>query len=53
VLDEKKIVGQKRLFMTATPRTYTTAAKTKAEKLDAIKISLLEELPDWKWQIHS
>ena len=31
VLDEKKIVGQKRLFMTATPRTYTTAAKTKAE----------------------
>jgi superfamily II DNA or RNA helicase len=32
VLDEKKIVGQKRLFMTATPRTYTTAAKTKAEE---------------------
>ncbi len=31
VLDEKKIVGQKRLFMTATPRTYTTATKTKAE----------------------
>ena len=31
VLDEKKIVGQKRLFMTATPRTYTTAAKSKAE----------------------
>jgi len=31
VLDAKKIVGQKRLFMTATPRTYTTAAKTKAE----------------------
>jgi superfamily II DNA or RNA helicase len=31
VLDENKIVGQKRLFMTATPRTYTTAAKTKAE----------------------
>jgi superfamily II DNA or RNA helicase len=32
VLDEKKIVGQKRLFMTATPRTYTTAVKTKAEE---------------------
>ena len=32
VLDEKKIVGQKRLFMTATPRTYTTAARTKAEE---------------------
>lgn len=32
VLDEKKIVGQKRLFMTATPRTYTTAAKTKSEE---------------------
>ena len=31
VLDEKKIVTKKRLFMTATPRTYTTAAKTKAE----------------------
>jgi superfamily II DNA or RNA helicase len=31
VLDEKKIVGQKRLFMTATPRTYTAAVKTKAE----------------------
>jgi superfamily II DNA or RNA helicase len=32
VLDEKKIVAEKRLFMTATPRTYTTAAKTKAEE---------------------
>ena len=31
VLDEKKIVTKKRLFMTATPRTYTTAVKTKAE----------------------
>ena len=31
VLDEKKIVAEKRLFMTATPRTYTTAAKTKTE----------------------
>jgi superfamily II DNA or RNA helicase len=31
VLDEKKIVAEKRLFMTATPRTYTTAAKSKAE----------------------
>jgi hypothetical protein len=31
VLDENKIVTKKRLFMTATPRTYTTAAKTKAE----------------------
>jgi hypothetical protein len=31
VLDEKKIVAEKRLFMTATPRTYTTAAKAKAE----------------------
>ena len=30
VLDEKKIVAEKRLFMTATPRTYTTTAKTKA-----------------------
>ena len=32
VLDEKKIVAEKRLFMTATPRTYTTAVKTKAEE---------------------
>jgi superfamily II DNA or RNA helicase len=32
VLDEKKIVSQKILFMTATPRTYTTAAKSKAEE---------------------
>jgi superfamily II DNA or RNA helicase len=32
VLDEKKIVAEKRLFMTATPRTYTTVAKTKAEE---------------------
>ncbi len=32
VLNERKIVGQKRLFMTATPRTYTTAAKTKSEE---------------------
>ncbi len=32
VLDEKKIVSQKILFMTATPRTYTTAVKTKAEE---------------------
>jgi superfamily II DNA or RNA helicase len=31
VLDEKKIVSQKILFMTATPRTYTTADKAKAE----------------------
>ena len=31
-LDEEKIVAEKRLFMTATPRTYTTAAKTKAEE---------------------
>ncbi len=32
VLDEKKIVTEKRLFMTATPRTYTTTVKTKAEE---------------------
>ncbi len=32
VLDENKIVAEKRLFMTATPRTYTTAAKSKAEE---------------------
>jgi superfamily II DNA or RNA helicase len=32
VLDGKKIVAEKRLFMTATPRTYTTAVKTKAEE---------------------
>ena len=32
VLDGKKIVTKKRLFMTATPRTYTTAVKTKAEE---------------------
>jgi len=32
VLDEKKIVAEKRLFMTATPRTYTTAVKAKAEE---------------------
>lgn len=32
VLDEKRIVAEKRLFMTATPRTYTTAAKSKAEE---------------------
>ena len=31
VLDNSKIVAEKRLFMTATPRTYTTAAKSKAE----------------------
>jgi superfamily II DNA or RNA helicase len=32
VLDEKKIVAEKRLFMTATPRTYTTVTKSKAEE---------------------
>jgi superfamily II DNA or RNA helicase len=32
VLDDKKIVAEKRLFMTATPRTYTTAVKSKAEE---------------------
>ncbi len=32
VLDERKIVAEKRLFMTATPRTYTPAAKSKAEE---------------------
>jgi superfamily II DNA or RNA helicase len=32
VLDEKKLVAEKRLFMTATPRTYTSAVKTKAEE---------------------
>jgi superfamily II DNA or RNA helicase len=32
VLDERKIIAEKRLFMTATPRTYTTAVKTKAEE---------------------
>ena len=31
VLDNSKIVADKRLFMTATPRTYTPAAKSKAE----------------------
>jgi superfamily II DNA or RNA helicase len=31
VLDNSKIVAEKRLFMTATPRTYTPAAKSKAE----------------------
>lgn len=31
VLDNSKIVSEKRLFMTATPRTYTPAAKSKAE----------------------
>ena len=31
VLDKSKIVAEKRLFMTATPRTYTPAAKSKAE----------------------
>jgi predicted helicase len=30
-LDNSKIVAEKRLFMTATPRTYTPAAKSKAE----------------------
>jgi superfamily II DNA or RNA helicase len=31
VLDDSKIRAHKRLFMTATPRTYTTKAKAKAE----------------------
>ncbi len=31
VLDNSKVVADKRLFMTATPRTYTPAAKSKAE----------------------
>ena len=43
VLDDKKIVGQKRLFMTATPRTYTTAAKTKAEDRGAEITSMDDE----------
>jgi predicted helicase len=32
VLDEKKIISKKRLFMTATPRTYTTNVKAKAKE---------------------
>lgn len=32
VLDEKKIISKKRLFMTATPRTYTATVKAKAEE---------------------
>ncbi len=32
VLDEKKIISKKRLFMTATPRTYTANVKAKAEE---------------------
>jgi superfamily II DNA or RNA helicase len=32
VLDDKKIISKKRLFMTATPRTYTANVKAKAEE---------------------
>jgi superfamily II DNA or RNA helicase len=43
VLDEKKIVAEKLLFMTATPRTYTTAAKSKAEERGAEITSMDDE----------
>ena len=43
VLDNSKIVAEKRLFMTATPRTYTPAAKSKAEDRGAEITSMDDE----------
>ncbi len=42
VLDNSKIVADKRLFMTATPRTYTPAAKSKAEDR-GVEITSMDE----------
>lgn len=51
VLDEKKIISKKRLFMTATPRTYTANAKAKAEER-GVEITSMDDPHIYGPQLH-
>jgi superfamily II DNA or RNA helicase len=43
VLDSKKLRGTKRLFATATPRTYASSLKTRAEEIGVEVVSMDDE----------
>ena len=51
VLDEKKIISKKRLFMTATPRTYTANVKAKAEER-GVEITSMDDPHIYGTQLH-
>ena len=51
VLDEKKIISKKRLFMTATPRTYTANVKAKAEER-GVEITSMDDTDVYGPQFH-
>lgn len=51
VLDEKKIISKKRLFMTATPRTYTAGVKAMAEER-GVEITSMDDADVYGPQFH-
>jgi len=50
-LDDKKIPAKKRLFMTATPRTYTASVKSKASER-SVEITSMDDVTAFGKELH-